>query len=122
MSTIVTDRDVNPDQLAAKVAPAAICVDGPYPDDHHDPDLAGKWVIRVDDLTAKDLAAVIDAHVADDDWFDPDPARITEPLDRLGVAYTYDVVIGFRKLADAAAALCLPEQALVDEATAWSLG
>lgn len=44
-----------------------------------------------------------------------------KPLDPLGVAYTYDVVIGVREIGDAAGALCLPEQALVDEATAWAL-
>lgn len=44
------------------------------------------------------------------------------PLDPIGALATLLVVEGVTDLTSAAAVVRLPEQALIDEATAWSLG
>jgi hypothetical protein len=50
------------------------------------------------------------------------PVRIGVPLDSVGALATLLVVEGVTDLASAAAVVRLPEQALIDEALAWSLG
>jgi hypothetical protein len=50
------------------------------------------------------------------------PVRIGVPLDQVGALATLLVVEGVTDLASAAAVVRLPEQALIDEALAWSLG
>ena len=50
----------------------------------------------------------------------PDPPQ--EPLDRIGVVATLNAVLGVWSLADAANAVGLTEQDLINEAQAWSVG
>jgi hypothetical protein len=61
-------------------------------------------------LSAESLAAAVAAHVP----------RATQPLDGHGVSATLNAVLGVWPLADAANAVRLPEQALIDEAMAWA--
>lgn len=60
-------------------------------------------------ITVEELTAAIEAHT-------PRPA----PLNADGVSATLNAVLGVWPLADAANAVRLPEQALVDEANAWA--
>jgi hypothetical protein len=50
------------------------------------------------------------------------PIELPQPLDATGALATLLVVDGVLALADAALAIHQPEQALTDEALAWSLG
>lgn len=70
----------------------------------------GTLVVAADGDEAA-MAAVIAAH---------DPAAAPpRPLDKHGVAATLNAVLGVWSLFDAANAVDLSEQALIDEATAW---
>lgn len=60
-------------------------------------------------VTAETLAAALAAHV---------PGH--RPLDAAGVSATLNAVLGIWSLTDAANAVRLPEQELVDEANAWA--
>lgn len=60
-------------------------------------------------VTEAELAAALAAHV---------PGHV--PLGHAGVAATLNAVLGVWPLADAARAVHLPEQSLIDEANAWA--
>jgi hypothetical protein len=107
---MITNRAINPSQLAYEMGGVALRVVGPEED--------GTWKVKadVDDAT---LAAAVEAHVADLDWVHPTP-QPHQPLDPNGVAATLNAVLGVWSLTDAANAVQLPEQELIDEATAWA--
>ena len=68
-------------------------------------------IVGVDEDDRAGVEAVASAHA---------PAAGHVPLDPAGVTATLNAVLGVWPLADAAKAVHLPEQTLVDEAMAWA--
>lgn len=88
--------------------------------------ISARWIDRdgvvtcvCDDITEEQWDAAVAAHVADPGWVDPTP-QPHQPLDPAGVVATLNAVLGVWSLTDAANAVRLPEQSLVDEASAWA--
>jgi hypothetical protein len=103
-----TTKDINLTQLCVELGRVPLrCVVGEF--------------VEAEDVDDQTLAAAVEGHVADPDYVDPDPPEPPHrPLDANGVAATLNAVLGVWSLTDAANAVQLPEQELIDEATAWA--
>ena len=78
--------------------------------------------LSMDDRGDDRTVTVVDGAVDDDALLSLIEAHRPRPrpLDAAGVAATLNAVLGVWPLSDAANAVRLPEQALVDEANAWA--
>lgn len=119
MAMITTDRPINHEQLAYELGSPENLRVREYPENHPDPDLAGRWRVSADELDEATLEAGVEAHDADPEWTSPIPPTPL-PLPADGVRATLDAVKGYYTLEEAAATCRFTAEQLVAEALAWA--